>query len=165
MVVYVPVSLRDLPATVVDLLGLSTDSPFPGHSLAACWRSSAAEDPELTSPALSEQADATAFEGKPTSRGSNPGFQMSLVTSGYHYVRTGLGDEQLYDLASDPYEQRDLMESPDANRLVAVFRRRLLEVLSENTGSVEAEAGYLRDYRNSLEALVARTVPPIAASP
>ena len=32
-----PVSLRDLPATVVDLLGLSAGSPFPGRSLAAYW--------------------------------------------------------------------------------------------------------------------------------
>ena len=36
-VVAEPVSLRDLPATVVDLLGLSAGSPFPGHSLAAYW--------------------------------------------------------------------------------------------------------------------------------
>ncbi len=38
-VVYSPVSLRDLPATVVDLLGLSAGSPFPGRSLAAYWES------------------------------------------------------------------------------------------------------------------------------
>ena len=37
-VVAEPVSLRDLPATVVDLLGLAADSPFPGRSLAAHWR-------------------------------------------------------------------------------------------------------------------------------
>ena len=35
--VYSPVSLRDLPATVVDRLGLSDGSPFPGRSLAAYW--------------------------------------------------------------------------------------------------------------------------------
>ena len=37
-VVDSPVSLRDLPATVVDLLGLSAASPFPGRSLAAYWK-------------------------------------------------------------------------------------------------------------------------------
>ncbi len=36
-VVDSPVSLRDLPATVVDQLGLSAGSPFPGRSLAAYW--------------------------------------------------------------------------------------------------------------------------------
>ena len=34
-----PVSLRDLPSTVVDLLGFDSASPFPGRSLARCWAS------------------------------------------------------------------------------------------------------------------------------
>src|SRR5262249_54915570 len=38
-VVTAPVTLRDLTATVVDLLGLSAGSPFPGRSLAAHWTS------------------------------------------------------------------------------------------------------------------------------
>jgi arylsulfatase A-like enzyme len=37
-VVEAPVSLRDLPATVLDQLGLADASPIPGHSLSACWR-------------------------------------------------------------------------------------------------------------------------------
>ncbi len=147
-----PVSLRDLPATVVDLLGLSAGTPFPGHSLTGYWKSSAGEDSEITTPALSEQADPTAFEGLPASDSSHPSYQMSLVTSGHHYVRTDLGAEQLYDLKSDPYERHDLMESPDGKRQVVVYRKKLLEVLTENPGSVEAEASYLRDYRKSLEA-------------
>ena len=36
-VVVEPVSLRDIPATVVDLLGLARDAPFPGRSLARFW--------------------------------------------------------------------------------------------------------------------------------
>ena len=36
-VVPEPVSLRDVPATVVDLLGLGRDAPFPGRSLAGSW--------------------------------------------------------------------------------------------------------------------------------
>ena len=34
------VSLRDLPATIVDLVGLEAGSPFPGRSLAELWRRS-----------------------------------------------------------------------------------------------------------------------------
>ena len=41
------VSLRDLPATIVDLLGLESESPFPGTSLARFWRRSASETAEL----------------------------------------------------------------------------------------------------------------------
>ena len=40
-IVPTPVSLRDLPATVVDLLGLGHESPFPGRSLARHWSASA----------------------------------------------------------------------------------------------------------------------------
>ena len=62
-VVDSPVSLRDLPATVVDQLGLSASSPFPGHSLAAHWRTAPGQAPQgTTARALSEQADPIAFE-------------------------------------------------------------------------------------------------------
>jgi arylsulfatase A-like enzyme len=37
-VVTEPVSLRDLPATVVDVLGYQSGSPFPGSTLARWWR-------------------------------------------------------------------------------------------------------------------------------
>ena len=33
-----PVSLRDIPATIVDLLGVGRDAPFPGRSLAGFSR-------------------------------------------------------------------------------------------------------------------------------
>ncbi len=36
-IVAQPVSLRDLPSTVVDLVGFEGPSPFPGCSLARCW--------------------------------------------------------------------------------------------------------------------------------
>ena len=91
-VVDSPVSLRDLPATVVDLLGLSAGSPFPGRSLAAYWRSAPGQAPQgITSPALSEQADAIAFQPQPDSGRGHGGFQMSLVASGHHYMRDGMG--------------------------------------------------------------------------
>ena len=36
-----PVSLRDLPATIVELVGMQSESPFPGSSLARFWRADA----------------------------------------------------------------------------------------------------------------------------
>ena len=36
-IISAPVSLRDLPATVVDLVGLELESSFPGRSLARFW--------------------------------------------------------------------------------------------------------------------------------
>jgi arylsulfatase A-like enzyme len=147
-----PASLRDLPATIVDLLGLSVGSPFPGHSLAASWR----ETPERTlaesgSPAFAERADETVFQA-PQRKGA--GIAMSLVARGRHYIRDGLGTERLFDLRIDPFELIDLVSMPDRQRDVRAFRKMLLEALSENRGSDEVERAYLRQYRQSLKSLV-----------
>ena len=90
---------------------------------------------------------------------------MSLVASGHHYIRSALGAEVLFDLKRDPYERYDLMQSTEGNLQVAVFRKKLLEVLTENRGSVEAEASYLRDYRKSLEALLRQSDPQLSSAP
>ena len=44
-VVRDPVSLRELPATIVDLIGLANGAPFPGRSLASLWRDSSRGSP------------------------------------------------------------------------------------------------------------------------
>ena len=56
-IVPTPVSLRDLPATVVDLLGLASESPFPGRSLARHWSSPSTPTPENDELILTETAD------------------------------------------------------------------------------------------------------------
>lgn len=163
-VVSGPVSLRDLAATVVDLLGLSAGSPLPGGSLAACWASGPGTPSEAISPALTEQSEAAAFQPPPRQGRGHPGFQMSLVAAGHHYIRHGMGLEQLYDLRADPAERVNLMASAQGGRRVAPFRKRLLEVLTANPGSVEVERAYLEPYRKWLEALVQSPAEPIATS-
>ncbi len=92
------------------------------------------------------------------------GFQMSLVTSGHHYIRHGKGTEQFFDLRSDPNERVDLMLSTSDHHQVEVFRKRLLEMLTDNPGSVEVEETYLKSYRQWLKALVHDADPTIATS-
>jgi arylsulfatase A-like enzyme len=163
-VVHSPVSLRDLPATVVDLLGLSDGSPFQGGSLTAFWDQGPGQLAESTSPALTEQAEAAAFQTQPRRSREHPGFQMSLVAAGHHYIRHGMGLEQLYDLKVDPTEQINLMASSIGGRRVGVFRRMLLEVLTDNRGSAEVEKAYLESYRKWLETLVQDRSEPIATT-
>jgi arylsulfatase A-like enzyme len=156
LVVDSPVSLRDLPATVVDLLGFPTGAPFPGRSLAAYWRPSpgAAAAPSLAAPAFSEQASPLAFQ---TERGRGQGrslFQMSLVAAGQHYIRDGMGAEQLYDLKTDPFERVNLAGEASGKRAVEHFRRMLLDVLTVDTGSVEVERAYMTTFRQALKSLV-----------
>ena len=89
---------------------------------------------------------------------------MSLVASGHHYIRHGMGLEQLYDLRVDPDERVNLMASSHGEQRVGAFRRMLLEVLTDNPGSVEVEKAYLEPYRKWLEDLVQGPPGPIATS-
>ena len=111
-----PVSLRDLPATVVDLLGLGHESPFPGHSLARYWSRASTPSAGTDEPILSETADqvnGTAITA-PAGR--------SLLKENKLYIRKKDGHEELYDLATDPAESRDLVGSSDFQSLLARFR-------------------------------------------
>jgi arylsulfatase A-like enzyme len=163
-VVSNPISLRDLPATVVDLLGLADGSPFPGRSLTAYWDQGPGQLAESTSPALTEQAEAAAFQTLPRPSREHPGFQMSLVAAGHHYIRHGMGLEQLYNLRVDPSERINLMASATSAHRVGAFRKMLLEVLIDNPGSAEVEKAYLASYRKWLEALVQDRSEPVATT-
>ena len=158
------VSLRDVPATVIDLLGFSAGLPFPGQSLAASWRSA----PEIAmaallrstpgqslspiTPAFSELAHETAFERQ--SGKTRRGVQMSLVASGRHYVRDGMGAELLFDLMRDPFETTNLMKSAQGDQMAHPFRIMLLKLLTDNRGSIEIENAYLNVYRQWLKTIV-----------
>lgn len=149
-VVYDAVSLRDLPATVVDLSGLSVDAPFAGRSLSACWKAPPGEAAEVASPALIEQAREVAFDKQRHEHRGNKGFQMSLVAMGHQYIRTGTGEEALFDLWNDPSETFSLTSVPGKDKLLPVFRRKLLKILTENPGSIEVDDAYLDAYREWL---------------
>ena len=154
-VVDSPVSLRDLPATVVDQPGLSADSPFPGSSLAVSWRLPAGRAPlGPSTPAFSEQANASAFLPYHGRGQGHPGFQMSLVASGRHYIRDGMGTERLYDLRNDPFEKVNLIDSTLGSRDLQPFRKRLLDLLMDDRGSTVVENAYLTAFRKRLKSLV-----------
>jgi arylsulfatase A-like enzyme len=104
-----PVSLRDLPATVADLLGLGGVSPFPGRSLARHWDPSARPD---SAPMLSE-VDGPAKSAP--NLGRSPAFRgpiKALISGREVYIRNGDGIEEVYDLATDPSQTRNLAGSP-----------------------------------------------------
>jgi arylsulfatase A-like enzyme len=150
-----PVSLRDLPATVVDQIGLAAGSPFPGQSLASYWHSSPGQmQAGNATPALSDLATATAFELQPAGARGHNGFQMSLLASGHHYIRDGVGMETLYDLKKDPFEQANLIGTSSGDNAVAAFRKLLFDVLTANPGSIEVETAYLKTFKRELESQI-----------
>ena len=61
-------SLRDLPATIVDVLGFQADSPFPGTTLRRFWKGSSApasDQDAASEPALSEVVPLGSFDPDP----------------------------------------------------------------------------------------------------
>ena len=84
---------------------------------------------------------------------------MSLVDAGLHYIRDGVGNEQIYDLETDPIERHDLMKSTMGQERVEVLRGRLLKLLNQSPGSAEVEHAYLDVFRRRLKEDVERPAP------
>jgi len=135
-VVGEPVSLRDLPATIVDLLGLGQNAPFRGQSLAGFSRRMPQTVARLAEPLLMETPKplVLANQGRePAAKGA----MRSLVAWGMHYIREADGREELYVLSSDPQEQVNHAGAPNAQAslqrfrlaLYSMFERRLRQKL------------------------------------
>ncbi|MGP0063556.1 MAG: sulfatase [Isosphaeraceae bacterium] len=112
-VVEVTVSLRELPATIVDVAGLRADSPFPGESLARFWGgSSPASNPERDR-ALSVVVPLDSLNPDPAQL-FLPRWPLAALTEGdWTYIRReGEVREELYHTRDDRQEQHDLAADP-----------------------------------------------------
>ena len=117
------VSLRDLPATIVDLAGLRDGSPFPGRTLLPTpGGGSAATAREAPLAEYSSSLDRSA--GLRYQPGA-PGLLRAVVAEGKVYIRQGDGIEELYDLGADPGESRNLARTAENRTLLDRFRATL----------------------------------------
>lgn len=106
-----PVTLSDVPATVIELLELDEQARFPGRSLATLWN----VNDNAWRP---RQGIYSALQGAP--RKLSPewgpftsGDMTSLVIDGLHCIRNGDGSVELYDIEADPWEFDDLSNELD----------------------------------------------------
>jgi arylsulfatase A-like enzyme len=97
-----PVTLRDLPATVLDLAGIRR-SPFPGESLARFWARGATPADQ---PLVAEVGQAS---GLPAFYPVAVGDMRSVFAGGYHLIQDGDGRQELYDIRRDPGEVHNLL--------------------------------------------------------
>ncbi len=119
-----PVSLRNVAATILDLLGVN-DGRLPGTSLARMWQgrpSDSSNDLVLTEVSRNRYLP----DWLPASRGDI----QSLVTSGWRYIRSSDGREELYDFEHDAAEQHDLASSQTAQQTLLSCRAVLDRALS-----------------------------------
>lgn len=117
------VSLRDLPATLLDLAGIRNHE-IPGVSLAAAWRDSLAGP---TSIALSEVERSV---NQPRRLPTFHGPMKAVVDEQWHYIRRGDGEERLYAWKADRDEKDNLVAAPQGARLVGERR----EVIARTLG-------------------------------
>jgi arylsulfatase A-like enzyme len=126
-VVRETISLRDLPATIVDVIGLAKGSPFPGRSLTRLWgQSSAPADPKVGHEVFSELPGPNRSNSNHGRSPIHRGPLVSLADGDLVYIRNDRdGSEELYNERDDPRELTNLASKeamlPDLQR----FRQRL----------------------------------------
>jgi arylsulfatase A-like enzyme len=118
-------TLRNLPATIVDLLDLKAGSPFPGESLARLWNvSTPGEVP--SDQAVSEVAPTGPFD---PNRLWLPVFQdpiASLAEDDWVLIRQeGEPYEQLFNVREDPKEVHNLARDPATQPRMQQMRKTL----------------------------------------
>jgi arylsulfatase A-like enzyme len=125
-VVSETVSLRNLPATIVELVGLEAGSPFPGPSLAHLWRrSSSAPGSGLIDGVISELTGPNPShpnQGRsPAARGS----LISLAEGDFVYIRNeGDEAEELFNERDDPGELHNQAGNEALRPVLERFRER-----------------------------------------
>jgi arylsulfatase A-like enzyme len=118
------VSIRDLPATILDLTNLENRAALPGRSLRRHWANAGGG---IDEPLLQEVE--RAFDAYPDRYPARKGRMESIIFKGMHYIKNeGSGQEELYDLARDPEETTDLAGSePGMIRECRLHLQRLLQ--------------------------------------
>ncbi|HEX6134255.1 MAG TPA: sulfatase [Longimicrobiales bacterium] len=118
-----PVTLRDVPATVLALAGISSDSGFPGTSLTNLWMAQDSTRSAIVAEVTQGVNVDSTFPNARTGLGS-------VVDGRYHYIRNGFGEEQLFDWVADSMEVRDLAGRPEGSDPLVRLRQVLDSVLS-----------------------------------
>ena len=121
-----PVSLRDIAATIVELAGLATGSPFPGDSLTRFWKNpspaSGGAQPASLSELVPNDPNNRSYWGLPASLPP----RASLKDSEWSYMRREVEvGEQLYHLTDDAREQHNLAQDPSVQDTLRRLRASL----------------------------------------
>jgi arylsulfatase A-like enzyme len=116
------VSLHDISATVIALLGETNAPSFPGKSLVGFW--SGIQEQEASEIVLSELSPGRFKDGPPNYPATKGGLK-SLVTEQWHFILSESGRAELYAWREDPNETRNLAESPAGRMVAEEFKQRL----------------------------------------
>jgi arylsulfatase A-like enzyme len=124
--VMTPVSLSDVPATVLDVIGVDapTHSRLAGRSLRRLWRESAPQQRYAAEPLTSQfiWGELSYAPNRPDRFPVSKGDMRSLIWESLHFIRRGDGEEELFDIDSDPDEQRNRVGEPALQGVLQTMR-------------------------------------------
>ena len=134
------VSLRDLPATIVDLTGQGTRAPFPGRSLARLWRDSRPADPSRAGEgAISELASPNPYdpESRAVARSSGRRWPHSpkAITSTFAMKVTAARSSSTSAMIPNEFDNRARFEAAQAVK--ERLRAHLNEMRAGHRGAAE----------------------------
>jgi arylsulfatase A-like enzyme len=131
-VVRATVSLRDLPATIVELINLGNGSPFPGRSLAPLWADIPTGAPPIEiEPVLSELASPNPSQPNQERSPASRGPILSLAEGDFVYIRNeGDASEELFNERADPDELNNLADDEAVRPVLRRFRDRLQQAMA-----------------------------------
>jgi arylsulfatase A-like enzyme len=111
-----PVTLRDVPATILDLVrvGNGGENALPGQSLAALWlrQNDSLGTPPHGSAVFGEVDYA---RNLPSSIPVSQGAMKSVVVEGHHLIQAADGSEEMYDVRVDPWERSNVLQKPEVS--------------------------------------------------
>ncbi|MFN8580162.1 MAG: sulfatase-like hydrolase/transferase [Gemmatimonadaceae bacterium] len=131
-----PVSVRDLPATIMDLVGSPTGHPFPGVSLAGYGRDSSSR-PLPTPRVMTVEKKRT---GTLPSWTANAGNLYSVVDGHLQYILDAQSQNQLFDLSIDPWERHNLADRAEMRDTVTRMRAILDSLVAGPDGKLRPRA-------------------------
>jgi len=117
-----PVSLRDLPATILALVNGHSSTTFPGASLQRFWSGT---PPQGEAPVLSEVQRAVRMpEWYPAAGGD----LRALTDTVYHFIQNPDSSHQLFDWVTDPSERTNLYPTAQGHARAESYLARLRQV-------------------------------------
>lgn len=121
-----PVSVRDLAATAVELAGIS-QHPFPSASLSRFWGEPQTDSGHGEGVTENPPADLVLAELTTAMGGRLPSWQhmLAAISAEYHYILREDGQEWLFHVEGDPWEQQDLAQQPEHRTLLLEYRARV----------------------------------------
>ncbi len=131
-----PVSLADLPITVIDLIGETKQELFPGRSLAQTWTDSRVHTDWPNPIAELAAAPDVINPQSPTKYG----FIKALVSAQWYFVVYEKRETELFDRQNDPQQLHNLAETIEGHALTIKLNADLERSLSRGVRAEPAVA-------------------------